>query len=151
MASTPPLVLLGLRAAPKEDSAVSSAKLVYGTALTLPGQFLASKERPPADYIKQLQSSTPPPSKSASYAEAVASVPDKLLKGEYVYVRRGGVVPPLAPLYHGPYKVLEAGKKFFTISLRGREDTISVDRLKTSSWWTCGSCTTSSQRSSSTC
>jgi hypothetical protein len=52
------------------------------------------------------------------------------MKGEYVYVSRGGVVPPSAPLYHGPYKVLEAGKKFFTISLRGREDTISVDRLK---------------------
>jgi hypothetical protein len=47
-----------------------------------------------------------------------------------MYVQRGGVVPPLAPLYHGPYKVLEAGKKFFTISLRGREDTILVDRLK---------------------
>jgi hypothetical protein len=34
-------------------------------------------------------------------------------------VRRGGVVPPLAPLYHGPYKVLQAGSKFFTISLGG--------------------------------
>jgi hypothetical protein len=47
-----------------------------------------------------------------------------------VFVRRGGVVPPLAPLYHGPYKVLQAREKFFTISLGGREDTVSVDRLK---------------------
>ncbi len=52
------------------------------------------------------------------------------MKAEYVFVRRGGVVPPLAPLYHGPYKVLQAGDKFFTISLGGREDTVSVDRLK---------------------
>ncbi len=33
-------VLLGLRAAPKEDSAVSSAELVLGSQLVLPGQFL---------------------------------------------------------------------------------------------------------------
>ncbi len=39
-------------------------------------------------------------------------------------------MPPLAPLYHGPYKVLQAGDKFFTISLGGREDTVSVDCLK---------------------
>ena len=122
-----PWVLLGLRAAPKEDSAISSAELVYGTALTLPGQFLAAMEWHPADYIKQLQSSTPLPTRPASYAEAVDSVPDKLLKAEYVYVGRGDLVPPLA---HGLHKVLEAGQNFFIISLGGREDTVSVDRLK---------------------
>ncbi len=52
------------------------------------------------------------------------------MKAEYVFVRRGGMVPPLAPLYHGLYRVLQAGSKFFTISLGGREDTVSVDRLK---------------------
>ncbi len=39
-------------------------------------------------------------------------------------VDKSGIISPHT------YKVLEAGKKFFTISLRGREDTISVDRLK---------------------
>jgi hypothetical protein len=57
-------------------------------------------------------------------------VPEKLMKAEYVFMRRGGVVLPLAPLYHGPYMVLQAGSKFFTISLGGREDTVSVDRPK---------------------
>jgi hypothetical protein len=36
----------------------------------------------------------------------------------------------LAPLYLGVFKMLEAGKKFFIISLGGREDMVSVDRLK---------------------
>jgi hypothetical protein len=49
---------------------------------------------------------------------------------KYVYVRCGGMVLPLAPLNHEPYKVLEAGEKFFTISLSGREDMISEDHLK---------------------
>jgi transposase InsO family protein len=34
-----PWVLLGLRAAPKEDAAISSAELVFGAALTLPGHL----------------------------------------------------------------------------------------------------------------
>jgi len=32
-------VLLGIRAAPKEDSSVSAAEVVYGESLTLPGQL----------------------------------------------------------------------------------------------------------------
>jgi transposase InsO family protein len=91
-----PWVLLGLRAAPKEDTAISSAELVFGAALTLPGQFLATMEQSPATYIKQLQTSPTLPTRPATYAEAAASVPEKLMKAEYVFVRRGGVVPPLA-------------------------------------------------------
>ena len=34
-----PWVLLGVRAAPKEDSAVSSAEAVFGAPLVLPGQL----------------------------------------------------------------------------------------------------------------
>ncbi len=108
-----PCVLLGLRAAPKEDSAISSAELVFGAALTLPGQFLATMEQSPADYIKQLQSSTALPTRLAT---------EKLMKAEYVFVRCGGMVPPLALLYHRPYKVLQAGSKFFTINLGGHEE-----------------------------
>jgi hypothetical protein len=37
-----PWVLLGLRAAPKEDSAISAAELVFGTKLALPGELLAA-------------------------------------------------------------------------------------------------------------
>ncbi len=37
-----PWVLLGLRAAPREDSGISAAELVYGSPLSLPGQFLSA-------------------------------------------------------------------------------------------------------------
>jgi transposase InsO family protein len=46
-----------LQAAPKEDSAISSAELVFGAVFTLSGQFLAAMEQPPANFIKELQSS----------------------------------------------------------------------------------------------
>ena len=35
-----PWVLLGLRKSPREDSATSASEAVYGSELTLPGQFL---------------------------------------------------------------------------------------------------------------
>jgi hypothetical protein len=46
-----PWVLLGLRAAPKEDSAISSAEMVYGEPLTLPGDFVDSSALPPVNFI----------------------------------------------------------------------------------------------------
>jgi hypothetical protein len=45
-------------------------------------------------------------------------------------VRRGGALPPLAPQYVGPYKVLERADKFFRLAVGGREETVSIDRLK---------------------
>ncbi len=54
-----PWVLLSLRAAPREDSGVSAAELVYGCPLSLPGQFLTGSEQPPASFIRHLNSSLP--------------------------------------------------------------------------------------------
>jgi hypothetical protein len=41
--------VLGLRAAPKKDSAVSSGEMVLGSQLILPGQFLDMQEWPLQD------------------------------------------------------------------------------------------------------
>ncbi len=45
-----PWVIMGLRATPKEDCGLSSAELVYGEPLTLPGEFLEGVERPPPEF-----------------------------------------------------------------------------------------------------
>jgi hypothetical protein len=45
-ASHQPLVLLCLRVAPKEDTAIFLAERVYGSPLTLPGQFLEASTHP---------------------------------------------------------------------------------------------------------
>jgi hypothetical protein len=46
-----------------------------------------------------------------------------------VYVRRGGVVPPLEPLYLGPYQVLDNGPKVFRLVIGDRAESVSIDRL----------------------
>jgi hypothetical protein len=56
-----PWVLLGLHAAPKEISGVSSAEAVYGEQLVLPGDFNAGVEVPPLAFKEELASSQPPP------------------------------------------------------------------------------------------
>jgi hypothetical protein len=63
-----PWVLLGLRAAPKEDSGISSAEMVYGGALTLPGDFLEASTPPADSFLQQLHDRMtrfqPPPTRS---------------------------------------------------------------------------------------
>ncbi len=59
-----------------------------------------------------------------------AKLPAALLQASHVYVRRGGALPPLAPLYVGPYEVLERADKHFRLAVGGREETVSIDRLK---------------------
>ena len=43
-----PWVLLGLRTAPKEDLHTSAAEIVYGTPLTVPGDFVCPSDDPVA-------------------------------------------------------------------------------------------------------
>jgi transposase InsO family protein len=127
-----PWVLLGLHAAPKEISGVSSAEAIYGEQLVLPGDFNAGLEVPPLAFKEELASSQPPPTcQPRTYAEVASQPPNSTLQtAEYVYVRRGGVAPPLAPTYSGPYKVARAGPKCFLLEIGGRQEMVSVDRLK---------------------
>ena len=55
-----PWVLLGLRAAPKEDSNISSAEVVYGAPLVLPSQLSGVPELPPVVFREAIHSAAPP-------------------------------------------------------------------------------------------
>jgi transposase InsO family protein len=124
-----PWVLLGLRAAPKEDSAVSSAELLYGAPVALPAEFIAAEEPPVQFFVEKLRSVQPPPTRPLTYAQAAAACLPALVAAEYVYVRRGGAVPPLSPLYVSPFRVQQP-PKFFKLEVGGHEEIVSVDRLK---------------------
>ena len=126
-----PWVLLGLRAAPKEDTGISSAELVYGAPLRLPGEFTTGLETIDEKFLEKLRNNPPQPVRPLTYEEATAQAPTSALLGaKFILVRKGGSFPPLDPVYAGPYLVLSRGPKFFTIDLGGRQETVSVDRLK---------------------
>ena len=100
-------VLLGLRAAPKESSALSLTQLVFGQLLILTGELKDVQEAASDHFSSQLQSPDPPPTcQPRSYTDVVTSppkVPVHLQQAQYVYIRRGGTIPHLAPIYVGPY------------------------------------------------
>ena len=131
-----PLILLGIRTALKEDIQCTSAELVYGTSLRLPGDFfdLTNDTAPadPAAYVRNLKctmqglKATP----VRSHPERTVQISNALATCTHVFVRHDAVRKPLQPPYDGPYKVLERSKKYFVIDIKGKKDTISLDRLK---------------------
>jgi len=85
-----PWVLMGLRAAPKEDSAVSSR---------VPD--------PPCVNVP------PPPMRLTSYAVAANTPRAHLAQVDHMYVRVGGQQRPLSAPYAGPYLVVSKGAKTY--------------------------------------
>lgn len=129
-----PWVLLGLRTAPKEDLHTSAAELVYGTVLTVPGDFIAPSLDTTAtkeflqnlrDDVRSLQ-----PTPASRHCKIRAHVPNDLLKADYVFVRHDAHRPPLRCVYDGPYRVLRRDPKAYVIDVGGRHDTVTIDRLK---------------------
>ena len=132
--NTLPLVLLGIRAAVKEDLGCSAAELVYGSTLRLPGQFfLPSPDAiPDTTYISKLKSAMtkvcPIPTRAQS--SHAPFIHHHLNSTKFVFVRHDGVKSSLQPPYDGPFKVIDRDDKYFTIEIRGKQDTVSIDRLK---------------------
>ena len=119
-----PWVMLGLRSAPKEDSAVSSAEVLYGTPLVLPGQAQdVAEKRLPKCKLKAI------PLRGRSY-KAEEDPKDILDRADMVYVRRGMAGGPLKESYAGPYTVLRRAEKVYELKIGDRVETVSTDRLK---------------------
>ena len=50
-----PLVILGLSSVPKEDTGFSFSEAVYGSPLTIPGEFLEALEIPSSQFIRKIE------------------------------------------------------------------------------------------------
>ncbi len=112
---------------------MSSAELVYGSPLTLPGQFLEAGDPPTEDFLQRLQrvvQGSSLPTRPLAGKATSSSIPAGLMEAVYVYVRRDGQRPPLAQLYEGPYAVISRGEKTFKLQVGPRELVVSIDRLK---------------------
>ncbi|KAK7877067.1 hypothetical protein WMY93_032222 [Mugilogobius chulae] len=114
-----PWVMLGLRSAPKEDLRCSSAELVLGQPLRVPGEFLSGFSRSAAD----TRSRSIPLGEARVFAPVAAHhclpqsyVPKDLMSAKYVFIRHDAHRSPLQPPYDGPFRVLESGPKDFWLS-----------------------------------
>uniref|UniRef100_A0A669CLV2 Gypsy retrotransposon integrase-like protein 1 n=1 Tax=Oreochromis niloticus TaxID=8128 RepID=A0A669CLV2_ORENI len=128
-----PWVLLGLRSAVKEDLGVSPAELVLGQPLRVPGEFLP--ESPPPCFDTSLLPFRPPRDSfpvpgPVHHCLPDTFVPSSLDSAHFVFVRHDAHRTPLRPPYDGPYRVLKPGNKHFILDFGGRQEVVSVDRLK---------------------
>ncbi|XP_078264112.1 uncharacterized protein LOC144598103 [Rhinoraja longicauda] len=130
-----PWVLLGIRTAPKEDLASSSAELVYGSPLTVPGEFVPSlpgREEPPSSTLHRLRERVGKlaPVPTSRHGTFRPYVPSALQDCAFVFLRRDAHQAPLQRPYEGPYRVLEHGQTTFVLDMGGRPEAVSIDRLK---------------------
>lgn len=131
-----PIVLLGIRSAIKEDLNTSSAELVYGEPLRLPGEFFGHGQPAHTTDITEFTA------RMKAFAEKIQPVPTQhhsqrkvfvyknLATCSHVFLREEMLRSALQPAYTGPHEVIKRGAKFFKIKLKGKDVTVSVDRLK---------------------
>ncbi|KAL5486941.1 hypothetical protein EMCRGX_G019484 [Ephydatia muelleri] len=104
-----PVVLLGLRTALKQDLGCSTAELVYGTTLRVPGELFTlgpdSSTPDPASYAAQLRL-TMQALKAVLPRTSSQRDPADLMTCPFVFVRHDAVRAPLQAPYDGPFKVL---------------------------------------------
>ena len=129
-----PWVLLGIRTAPKDDLGCSSAELVYGHPLTVPGDFVATPDHTPdtSSQLRQVRERvrTLFPIPTSQHGTSHLAPPLNLQKARFVFIRRDAHRSPLQRPYEGPFKVIEPGPKTFRIDIGGKTETVSIDRLK---------------------
>ena len=130
-----PMVMLGIRAALKADLGCSTAEMVYGTTLRLPGDFVGEENRsqvPPQVFIDHLRYTmdTLRPQPMQHHSRASVFVHPDLLNCTHVLVRNDGVRKSLQPPYDGPFSVIRRCGKTFVVKRRGHEVPVSIDRLK---------------------
>ena len=116
-----PRVLLGLRSALKEDLHSSSAQLVLGQSLRIPGEFLSSVPclGPSVTGRSGLQREARVFSPvAAHHCFPQSYIPKDVMLAKYIFIRHEAHRSPLQSPFDGPFCVLEAGLKSFLIKDR---------------------------------
>ncbi|XP_014299523.1 uncharacterized protein LOC106694043 [Microplitis demolitor] len=126
-------VLLGLRAAWKDDIQTTPVELVYGEPIRLPGELLTpSNKTTPHNIVNTLKRhcNSLAPAKISRHGKHSVFCSRNLSTRSHVLVRNDQVGPSFTAPYGGPYRVIIRHDKYFIVDFRGRYIAISVDRLK---------------------
>jgi cleavage and polyadenylation specificity factor subunit 1 len=130
-----PLIMLGLRSAINSDLGVSPAQMTYGTELRLPGEFFAAdnEARPipnAREFVERLGIALREFARSTRrHGESPIYVPSALENCSHIFLREE-VRKALTPPYKGPYKVIQRDKKSMVISRNGKDERVTIDRVK---------------------
>ncbi|GBM51893.1 Retrovirus-related Pol polyprotein from transposon 412 [Araneus ventricosus] len=127
-------VLLGLRSALSGGTNYTIAQMVYGQPIKLPGEFFEnSKSILDTDtFAKELQKQMQllKPLDTRRHHSQKIFVHKDLHTCTHVFIRIDRVRKSLEPPYDGPFPVVKRHDKYFTVTIKGKDITISIDRLK---------------------
>jgi hypothetical protein len=102
----------------------------------LANEFLQSGEFAVESIIKNFQKALDAPAfslprhNSSSSLHLPSELPAKLLSARLVWVRRGGAMLPLQPLYNCPFAVIRRGGYSFTLRVGFQDKIVAVSHLK---------------------
>ncbi len=108
---------------------------MFGSPLILPGQFLDSPELPSNIFLEQFSKTLSAAQHTATRHNTTAAThrpppPDDLARAPMVFERPDCHVPPLQPLYDGPYAVirrsLHCSRHHFTLRTGDKKDNVST-------------------------
>lgn len=133
-----PWVLLGIRTAVRDNVECSSAEILFGQTLRLPGEFIAdgssttSNELLTSEFATQIRNTVSQikPFSPRSRKQTGIFVPQALHSCSHVFIREDRMKGSLEQPYKGPYKILSRTEKTFTIEVDGKKEVLSIDRLK---------------------
>ncbi len=133
-------VLLGMRTAPRDDIGASTAELVFGSPITVPGDLIEARTVEPAsqEMLKQVRqiAAGRVPVPTSAHATPPTHTPKDLAECKYVFIRVDKVVNPLASKYTGPHMVIERAERAYKLDFgvdgNGKElkDWVTLERLK---------------------
>ena len=133
---TLPAVLLGVRSAVKERLGRSAAEMIYGTTLRLPGEFTkqynVDANTDLENYSDKLRVAMSrlrlcPPRDTQQHNIFQFK---EIATCTHVFLRRIAIAPPLTAPYDGPYKVVARSGRVMKILVKGKVETVSLDRVK---------------------
>ena len=122
---------------PREDTDITSAQAVFGSALALPGQIATDPGTSLDNFMSTIKATLSRSENLSTWHNTAAArihpleLPSALLDASHVQVPWDGHVLPLAPPYDGPYTVLRKATQDFTIQMGAKEEVVSTSRLKT--------------------
>ncbi|KMQ85815.1 gag-pol polyprotein [Lasius niger] len=129
-----PIILLGIRAAWKDDLGSTSAEMVYGEPIRLPGQFFQDQrmeKKNEYDFISGLRNSMNQlRPQIRRHGQRATFIFKEMASTPQVFIRHDAPTGTLQPTYDGPYEVLSRGEKTYKIRIRGKPTQVTIDRLK---------------------
>ena len=129
-----PLVLLSTRTAYKEDQQSPTGELVYDEPLRITGEFLvpAAPKVEASVFVQQLRRHKNKlcPRPAARHASPATFIHKDLRNLTHIFLRQDAISHALEPPYSGSHKVIARTDKTLKIVIRGRQVTVSTDRVK---------------------